>query len=336
VSPSGDVAFDDRPPLGGDSLHFELRHGQHHVQRQLPVRSPGVEAIGDTHELAASLVDAIDQADRVRQAAPEAVESGNHDTRELTGLDGLDQAFELLSTRACTADVEILRDAHEFVPLARAPHLNSLALKRRRQERIALAPRDPTRSNVAREPQNRPPMSDSLTTAERILCGATAPKGHPAAPLILRKSTSVAREPLPAQGSVRTPAPGPAPLTTCTINSPRPISGTTTERVAQLDDDCTRSSSSFACPLLRVVGPRRRRGRRPRRPPGVTALADDDGASAERVWGGTALAEPHAVGSRGDAYDNAVAESFFATLKKELIRRRTWPTRRELIGEVFA
>jgi putative transposase len=32
-------------------------------------------------------------------------------------------------------------------------------------------------------------------------------------------------------------------------------------------------------------------------------------------------------GSRGDAYDNAAAESFFATLKKELIRRRTWPTR---------
>ena len=41
------------------------------------------------------------------------------------------------------------------------------------------------------------------------------------------------------------------------------------------------------------------------------------------------------MGSRGDAYDNAVAESFFATLKKELIRRRTWPSRRELIGEVF-
>jgi putative transposase len=41
------------------------------------------------------------------------------------------------------------------------------------------------------------------------------------------------------------------------------------------------------------------------------------------------------MGSRGDCYDNAVAESFFATLKKELVRRRTWPTRRELIGEVF-
>jgi putative transposase len=41
------------------------------------------------------------------------------------------------------------------------------------------------------------------------------------------------------------------------------------------------------------------------------------------------------MGSRGCAYDNAVAESFFATLKKELIRRRTWPSRSELIGEVF-
>ena len=41
------------------------------------------------------------------------------------------------------------------------------------------------------------------------------------------------------------------------------------------------------------------------------------------------------MGSRGDCFDNAVAESFFATIKKELIRRRSWPERRELIGEVF-
>ena len=41
------------------------------------------------------------------------------------------------------------------------------------------------------------------------------------------------------------------------------------------------------------------------------------------------------MGSRGDCFDNAVAESFFATLKKELIRRRSWPSRRELTGEVF-
>jgi putative transposase len=41
------------------------------------------------------------------------------------------------------------------------------------------------------------------------------------------------------------------------------------------------------------------------------------------------------MGSRGDAYDNAVAESFFATLKKELIHRRPWQTRRELGAAVF-
>jgi transposase InsO family protein len=34
------------------------------------------------------------------------------------------------------------------------------------------------------------------------------------------------------------------------------------------------------------------------------------------------------MGSKGDCYDNAVAESFFATIKKELVHRRTWPTRR--------
>jgi putative transposase len=41
------------------------------------------------------------------------------------------------------------------------------------------------------------------------------------------------------------------------------------------------------------------------------------------------------MGSRGDAYDNAVAESFFATLKKELVHRKSWPTRRELGSAVF-
>ena len=41
------------------------------------------------------------------------------------------------------------------------------------------------------------------------------------------------------------------------------------------------------------------------------------------------------MGSRSDCYDNAVAESFFATLKKELIHRQSWPTRAELRTEVF-
>ena len=42
-----------------------------------------------------------------------------------------------------------------------------------------------------------------------------------------------------------------------------------------------------------------------------------------------------AMGSTGVCWDNAVAETFFATLKKEMVYRRSWPTRRELIGEIF-
>jgi putative transposase len=34
------------------------------------------------------------------------------------------------------------------------------------------------------------------------------------------------------------------------------------------------------------------------------------------------------MGSKGDAYDNAVCESFFSNLKKEKINRRAWPTKR--------
>jgi putative transposase len=41
------------------------------------------------------------------------------------------------------------------------------------------------------------------------------------------------------------------------------------------------------------------------------------------------------MGSKGDCFDNAVAESFFATLKKELIHGRSWPTKAELRTEVF-
>jgi transposase InsO family protein len=37
----------------------------------------------------------------------------------------------------------------------------------------------------------------------------------------------------------------------------------------------------------------------------------------------------------GDCFDNAVAESFFATLKRELIHRRAWPTRAGLRRALF-
>ena len=42
------------------------------------------------------------------------------------------------------------------------------------------------------------------------------------------------------------------------------------------------------------------------------------------------------MGSVGDAFDNAMAESFFATLKEELVYRRAWPTRHALEMEVFS
>jgi len=38
----------------------------------------------------------------------------------------------------------------------------------------------------------------------------------------------------------------------------------------------------------------------------------------------------------GDCYDNAMAESFFATLKAELIETRPWPTRRAARQAIFA
>jgi len=41
------------------------------------------------------------------------------------------------------------------------------------------------------------------------------------------------------------------------------------------------------------------------------------------------------MGSKGDAYDNAVAESFFASLEKDLLRRRSLPTRQEARTAVF-
>jgi transposase InsO family protein len=41
------------------------------------------------------------------------------------------------------------------------------------------------------------------------------------------------------------------------------------------------------------------------------------------------------VGRKGECWDNAVAESFFATIKRELIDTRAWPTRKGLRRQVF-
>jgi putative transposase len=50
------------------------------------------------------------------------------------------------------------------------------------------------------------------------------------------------------------------------------------------------------------------------------------------------LADHHlrqSVGSPGTCWDNAVAESFFATLKTELLHRQTWPTRQQARTAIF-
>jgi putative transposase len=75
-----------------------------------------------------------------------------------------------------------------------------------------------------------------------------------------------------------------------------------------------------------------------RRPgPGLVHHTDQGSQYVSLAFGQKARDAGIAVsmGSRGECFDNAVAESFFATLKKELVHRRSWPTRRELTSEVF-
>jgi putative transposase len=71
---------------------------------------------------------------------------------------------------------------------------------------------------------------------------------------------------------------------------------------------------------------------------GLIHHSDRGGQYVSLIFGQTARAAGIAVsmGAKGCALDNAVAESFFATLKKELSRRRSWPTRRELETAVFS
>jgi transposase InsO family protein len=75
-----------------------------------------------------------------------------------------------------------------------------------------------------------------------------------------------------------------------------------------------------------------------RRPEAGLIHHTDQGSQLVSLAFGQACAKAgiaRSMGSRGDCCDNAVAESFFATLKKELIRRRYWPTRAELRTAVF-
>jgi putative transposase len=75
-----------------------------------------------------------------------------------------------------------------------------------------------------------------------------------------------------------------------------------------------------------------------RRPaPGLIHHSDQGSQYVSLAFGQTARAAgiAQSMGSRGDCFDNAVAESFFATLKKELVNRRPWPQKAELRGEIF-
>ncbi len=64
----------------------------------------------------------------------------------------------------------------------------------------------------------------------------------------------------------------------------------------------------------------------------------DRGSQYTSVAFGQRLTEAGAVPSMGsvaDPYDNALAESFVATLKRELVDRRSWPTREAVRSAVF-
>lgn len=64
----------------------------------------------------------------------------------------------------------------------------------------------------------------------------------------------------------------------------------------------------------------------------------DRGSQYTSISFGAKLEEAAIVPSMGkvaDPYDNALAESFVATLKRELLDRRSWPTREEVRSAMF-
>jgi putative transposase len=76
--------------------------------------------------------------------------------------------------------------------------------------------------------------------------------------------------------------------------------------------------------------------RRPR--PGQTVLHSDRGTQYTSWAFGHRLREAGLLGSMGrvgSAYDNAMMESFFSTLQRELLDRRQWQTRKELASAIF-
>lgn len=76
-----------------------------------------------------------------------------------------------------------------------------------------------------------------------------------------------------------------------------------------------------------------------RRPPAGKTIAHSDHGSQYTSWAfGRRLRAAGLLGSMGsigDAYDNALCESFFGTLQLELLDEHHWATRRELAQAIF-
>jgi putative transposase len=75
-----------------------------------------------------------------------------------------------------------------------------------------------------------------------------------------------------------------------------------------------------------------------RRPSGELVCHSDQGSQYVALICGRRLREAgiaQSMGSKGDCYDNAVCESFHATLEKELLRRQSFRTRQEAKTAIF-
>ncbi len=75
------------------------------------------------------------------------------------------------------------------------------------------------------------------------------------------------------------------------------------------------------------------------RNPGAGTLIHSDHGSQYTAWTFSlrvrAAGLAHSLGSIGDAFDNAVVESFWARMQTELLNTRKWRTRTELSTEIF-
>ncbi|WP_433529186.1 IS3 family transposase [Micromonospora sp. CA-263727] len=75
-----------------------------------------------------------------------------------------------------------------------------------------------------------------------------------------------------------------------------------------------------------------------RRPTGPVIFHSDRGCQYTSAQYARLALRHHvrlSVGNRGQCWDNAVAESFFATIKTELLDRRAWPTRAAARAAIF-